>query len=93
MEGVAHGGNYAAGARDPERQLAERVEQLVARETAGAERSRRTADRLRRAKAELEAAPDLAAVRRLAGEAQTIMVEENRDWFGVAELQELEVSL
>jgi conflict system pore-forming effector with SLATT domain len=58
-----------------------------------AERSRRTADRLHRVETEMQAAPDLATVRRLAGEAQTIMVEENRDWFGVAELQELEVSL
>jgi hypothetical protein len=58
-----------------------------------AERSRRTAERLRRVKVDLEAAPHLTALRRLAREAQTIMVEENRDWFGVAELQELEVSL
>jgi hypothetical protein len=58
-----------------------------------AERSRRTAERLDRVHLAMQAAPDLPAVRRLAGEAQTIMVEENRDWFGVAELQELELSL
>jgi len=58
-----------------------------------AERSRRTAERLDRIHPAMQAAPDLPAVRRLAGEAQTIMVEENRDWFGVAELQELELSL
>jgi hypothetical protein len=57
-----------------------------------AERSHRTADRLQSVLVALETAPDMSALRGLANEAQVIMVEENRDWFGVAELQELEVS-
>jgi SMODS and SLOG-associating 2TM effector domain 1 len=58
-----------------------------------AERSSRTADRLCLVLVALETARDMSALRGLANEAQVIMVEENRDWFGVAELQELEVSL
>lgn len=57
-----------------------------------AERSRRTAQQLEHVRDELLRAGELATLRRLAAEAQAMMVAENLDWYGVVELQELEVA-
>jgi hypothetical protein len=57
-----------------------------------AERSRRTSQQLEHLRDELLRAGDLVTLRRLAGEVQAMMVAENLDWYGVVELQELEVA-
>jgi hypothetical protein len=58
-----------------------------------AERYGHLADRLERlARERLDTASDLGELRAVAAEAQRIMLEENLEWSGVVELQELEVA-
>jgi hypothetical protein len=55
------------------------------------ERSRRTTKRLQQLTADLGARSDPASVRGLALDAQRILAEENLDWSGVVEFQDLEM--
>lgn len=55
------------------------------------ERSRRTARRLQQLKTDLGPRDDLAAIRGLAFDAQRTVSEENLDWSGVIEFQDLEM--
>jgi hypothetical protein len=55
------------------------------------EQSRRTVTRLERLKRDLEARDDLTTVRRLTADTQRVIEEENLDWLGVLEFQDLEM--
>ncbi|HLY49804.1 MAG TPA: SLATT domain-containing protein [Solirubrobacteraceae bacterium] len=55
------------------------------------ERSMRTAERLERLKIRLEQRTGLASVRHVTGEVQRVIAEENLDWSGVIEFQDLEM--
>ena len=57
------------------------------------DRSRRTADRLLQLRRRMAAETSLPAVQRLAAEVQGVMTEENLDWSGVVEFQDLEMIL
>jgi hypothetical protein len=56
-----------------------------------AERSRRARDRLEQVKARMQRETDTDDARALAQAAYSIMADENLDWFGVLELQNLEI--
>jgi hypothetical protein len=55
------------------------------------QRSIQMAARLEPIKAELAVATDFRTIQRLAREAHGVIVEENLDWYGVVELQDLEM--
>lgn len=55
-----------------------------------AERYRRMAYELSDTRTRMEVAPDLPTLRAVAAEAEGIMRDENREWFGVMRFQELE---
>ena len=57
------------------------------------DRSRRTADRLVQLRRRMAAETSMAAVQRLAADIQGVMTEENLDWSGVIEFQDLEMIL
>lgn len=57
------------------------------------DRSRRTADRLIQLRRRMAAETSMPAVQRLAAEIQGVMTEENLDWSGVIEFQDLEMIL
>jgi hypothetical protein len=56
-----------------------------------AERSARMAHTLRALKGPMERAPDLANLRALARATGTLMLEENRDWFGTMRFHDIEL--
>lgn len=57
------------------------------------DRSQRTADRLMQLRRRMAAETSMAAVQRLAADIQGVMTEENLDWSGVIEFQDLEMIL
>ena len=57
------------------------------------DRSRRTIARLERLKSQSEQTVTLDSVRRLALETHRVIVEENQDWWGVIEFQDIELVL
>jgi FtsH-binding integral membrane protein len=57
------------------------------------ERSARMAHTLQALKSPLERAPDLASVRALARTTGTLMLEENRDWFGTMRFHDIELHI
>lgn len=57
------------------------------------DRSRRTAERLTQLRRRMAAETSMAAVQRLAADIQGVMTEENLDWSGVIEFQDLEMIL
>lgn len=56
-----------------------------------AERSREMVPFLKRIKARMDVAPDIAEVRRLAEDAEQLMLSENRDWFVVMQFHDVEL--